>query len=116
MIHPHENKLMLHRPGQCVLCDGFPVHQRLRRAWGLPFTDAEYTGHCDRCKKKIPHFVPPTGDGNTAGYYLITKDNGWSFTANEGEAIVCDSCIHEDTRYIEVFGSVTNDATGHSGG
>ncbi len=35
---PHCDQRILHAPGECVYCDGYPDWQELRRMWGIDFT------------------------------------------------------------------------------
>jgi hypothetical protein len=35
---PHCDSRILHAPDECVVCDGHPDWQALRRAWGIAFT------------------------------------------------------------------------------
>ena len=57
---------------------------------------------CDRCKKEVKEFL--ISEGYTGGYYQVTFPSYWNKFANEGEDQVCDSCMHKDERYMEVYG------------
>lgn len=35
---PHCDQRILHKPGTCLYCDGHPLWQELRDAWGIAFT------------------------------------------------------------------------------
>lgn len=65
-------------------------------------------GRCSRCEQLIENFKPPVydskGQGMTAGYYVI--GSYWEKYANKGEVYVCDSCMWQDPRYIEVYGNI----------
>ncbi len=40
---PHCDQRILHPPGECVYCDGYPDWQELRTRWGIGFTGAPRT-------------------------------------------------------------------------
>jgi hypothetical protein len=46
---PHCDSRVLHAPGECRYCDGFPEWQQARRVWGINFT-----GHHDKGFRKCP--------------------------------------------------------------
>lgn len=55
---------------------------------------------CDRCKTMVEVDVY---EGVTCGFYDTTGEP-WSEFANKDEAVVCDSCMWKDPRYIAVYG------------
>lgn len=46
---PHCDARVLHAPGECEYCDGFPLAQKLRATWGI-----NYTGEHDPGKLPCP--------------------------------------------------------------
>ena len=60
--------------------------------------------NCDRCKKPIQdasivEAVP--GVAFTCGYYNL--EGYWKKYANEGETVICDTCMHLDPKYQEDY-------------
>ncbi len=63
---------------------------------------------CQRCLCVIEGAATIRKDGlaiGTSGYYLTPAGSYWSKYANEGENIVCDQCMWNDDRYIQVYGN-----------
>ena len=56
---------------------------------------------CDRCKLEVKDFI--IGEASTGSFYQVRYPGYWSKFANEGESEICDSCMHKDERYIEVY-------------
>lgn len=62
---------------------------------------------CDRCGVNVEGLLTfdyagpcknPTVQA-TGGFYLV-KNPAWAKYANEGEAVVCDTCMWRDERYL----------------
>lgn len=65
------------------------------------------TVECSRCHQTVEgqeFDAPEGGIGGTSGFYRL--DEYWAQFANEGETILCDSCMWHDPRYQEVYGEV----------
>ena len=50
---PHCDTRVLHAPGECEFCDGQPVWQALRRAWGIAFTGHPPLAVLPHCGKPV---------------------------------------------------------------
>lgn len=59
------------------------------------FTTVRVT--CDRCKSQINGLEIP--GHATAGFYRTGAGSMWSKYADEGEDVLCDSCMQADPRY-----------------
>ena len=62
---------------------------------------------CSRCHKTVDGVefeAAPGVPGGTAGFYRL--DAYWGKFADEGETILCDSCMWHDPRYQAVYGEV----------
>jgi hypothetical protein len=71
----------------------------------LPDKDAiaQVTVTCDRCGKEVSGME---GANATAGFYRVTEGI-WHKYANEGEEVLCDSCMQSDPRYLADYPSPT---------
>jgi hypothetical protein len=58
---------------------------------------------CDRCLKTIDGLESVDGSNITAtgGYY---KRAAWKKFMDDNESIVCDACMHTDSRYLAIYG------------
>jgi hypothetical protein len=54
---------------------------------------------CDRCKHYVKGFLPTGGEYSVSGGVYV----GWQGFMNEDEWIICDSCMHKDSRYTIVY-------------
>lgn len=59
--------------------------------------------HCDRCKKDLTQFVKLFDSGITIGYYEVGS-GFWAQFVDKCEMYICDSCMWQDQRYINIYG------------
>jgi hypothetical protein len=59
---PHCDQRILHKPGACSYCDGHPLWQQLRDAWGVAFTGEAPVG--DQVPCPADYARPPSGDAD----------------------------------------------------
>jgi len=59
---PHCDQRILHKPGTCAYCDGHPLWQQLRDAWGVAFTGEAPVG--DQVPCPADHARPPGSESD----------------------------------------------------
>lgn len=59
---PHCDQRILHKPGTCAHCDGHPLWQQLRDAWGVAFTGEAPVG--DQVPCPADHARPPDDESD----------------------------------------------------
>lgn len=64
------------------------------------------TIRCDRCKLIVEGFL--SLDGNTSRFYRVNADilagtASWNDYGRDGEALICDACMHADPKYLKDF-------------
>lgn len=60
---------------------------------------------CDRCGLMVDGTItncPTTGGTLTTGYYVVS-DGNWKEFARWDEELVCQKCMEEDPKYIEIY-------------
>jgi len=63
---------------------------------------------CDRCEQEVEGMEFAGSEaagqpGGTSGFYRIDEAGNWGQFANEGEQIICDTCMLKDARYRRVY-------------